>query len=96
VSKVASRSELELCGISISTSRVELGKAVGSIWPRAHKGAEGQGFRGNAGKDIKGMGRDNIGKVRDHSNAVSGIRSIVERRINGQGSVRKSRGRVRM
>jgi hypothetical protein len=42
-----------------------------------HKGANGNGFRGNAGKDIKGMSWDNIREVRDHSNAVPGIRSLV-------------------
>ena len=76
--------------------RAELHKAVGSVWPRAHKGADSDGFRGNMGKDIKGMGRDNVREVRDHGNAVPGIRSLVGRGVNGWGSVRKSRGRVRM
>ena len=29
------------------------------------------------GKDIKGMGRDDVREVRDYSNAVPGIRSLV-------------------
>jgi len=96
VSKMAPRGKLKLCGISVSVSRAELSKAVGSVWPGMHKGANSNGFRGNAGKDIKGMSGDNIREVRDHSNAVSGIRSFVGRGVNGWGSMRKSRGRVRM
>ena len=76
-------------------SRVELGRAVRSVWPRAHKGAKGNGFRGNTGKDIKGMGGDNIGEVRDYSNAVPGIGSLIGRSVNRQHGMRKSRGRVR-
>jgi hypothetical protein len=95
VSKVASRSEPKLCGISVGTSRAKLSKAMGGIGPRMHKGTHSHGFRSDTGKDIKGMGRDNVREVRDYSNAVPGIRSIVGRHINGQASVRKSRGRVR-
>jgi len=61
----------------------------------AHEGVEGNRLGGNAGKDIKGMSRNNVGKVRDHGNAVPGIRSFVGRGVNGWGRVRKSRGRVR-
>ena len=92
---MALRGKPKLCGVSISASRVELSKAVGSVRPGAHKGAHGNGFRGNTGENIKGMGGDDIREVRDHSNAVPGIRSIVGRRVNGRGSMRKSRGRVR-
>ena len=95
VSKVASRSKPKLCGISISASRAELSKAMGSIWPGAHKGADSDGFRGNARKDIKGMGRDDVREVRDHGNAVLGIGGLIGRGVNGWGSMRKSRGRVR-
>ena len=49
VSKVPSRSEPELCGISISMSRAELSEAMGSIWPGAHKRVKGNGSGGNAG-----------------------------------------------
>jgi len=52
VSKVSSRSKPELRRVSISASRVEGGKAVGSIRPAAHKGAKGNWFRGNAWKDV--------------------------------------------
>jgi hypothetical protein len=96
VSKVASRGKPELCRVSISASRVEDGKAVGSIRPVAHKGAKGNWFRGNAWKDIEGMSRNDVGEVRDYGNAVPGIRSLVTRGVNGWGRMRKSRGRVRM
>jgi hypothetical protein len=65
MSKVPSRGEPEFCVISISTSGTELGKAMGSVWPTAHKGAEGDGFGGDTRKDIKGMSGNDIGEVRD-------------------------------
>jgi hypothetical protein len=37
VSKVASRSEPKLCGISVGMSRMELGEAMSSIQPGVHK-----------------------------------------------------------
>jgi hypothetical protein len=92
---MALRGKPKLCGVSISASRVELSKAVGSVRPGAHKGAESDRFGGNVKEDIKGMSGDNVRKVRDHSNAVPGIRSLVRRCVNGWGGVRKSRGRVR-
>ena len=95
VGEVTSRGKPKLCGVSISASRAELSKAVSSIWPGAHKGTKGNRFRGNAGEDIKGMSGDNIREVRDHGNAVPGIRSLVGRSVNGQHGMRKSRGRVR-
>ena len=52
MSKVASRGKPELYRVSISTIGPELSKAVSSIQPAAHKGANGNGFRGDAGKDI--------------------------------------------
>jgi hypothetical protein len=61
----------------------------------AHKGADGDGFRGNARKDIKRVSRNGIGEVRDYGNAVPGIGGLIGRGVNGWGSVRKSRGRVR-
>ena len=96
VSKVALRSEPEFCEVSISMSRAELGEAMGSIRPGMHKGMHCQGFRSDVGKDIKGMGGDDVREVRDYSNAVPGVRSLVGGRVNGQGRMRKSRGRVRM
>jgi hypothetical protein len=95
MSEVAPRGEEELCVVSVSASGAELSKAMGSIWPTAHKGAEGNGFRGNTRKDIKGMSGNNVGEVGDHSNAVPSIGSLVGRSVNGWGRVRKSRGRVR-
>jgi hypothetical protein len=95
VSVVAPRSKPELCGVSISASGAELGKAVSSIWPAAHKGAKGNGFRGNVGKDIKGMSGNDVREVRDYGNAVPGVRSLVGRSVNGWCGMRKSRGRVR-
>jgi len=95
VSEVALRGEEELCVVPVSASRVELSKAMGSIWPAAHEGVEGNGFGGNTRKNIKGVSRDDIREVRDYSNAVSGIGSLVGRGVNGRGRVRKSRGRVR-
>ena len=96
VSEVASRSEEELCVIPVSVSGVELGKAMGSIWPAAHEGVKGNGFRGNAREDIKGVSWNGIGEVRDYGNAVPGIRSLVGRSVNGWRGMRKNRGRVRM
>ena len=95
MSEVASRGEPELCAIPVSTSRVELRKAVSSIWPATHKGMEGNGFGGNMREDIKGMSRNDVWEVRDHSNAVPGVGSLVGRGVNGWCSMRKSRGRVR-
>ena len=70
VSEVASRGKLELCGVSVSSSRAEFSKAMSSVRPVAHKRVKSNGFGGNTGKDIKGMSRDNVGEVRDYSNAV--------------------------
>jgi hypothetical protein len=95
MSEVASRGKLEFCGVSISTLRVELSKAVSSIWPGAHKRMKGSGFRGNTRKDIKGISRNNVREVGDCGNAVPGIGSLIGRGVNGWCSMRKSRGRVR-
>jgi len=90
-----SRGEPKLCGISVSASGTERGEAMSSVWPTAHKGAEGDGFRGNTRKDIKGVSGNGIGEVRDYGNAVPGIGGLIGRGVNGWGRVRKSRGRVR-
>ena len=95
VSEVASRGKPELCRISVSASRAELGKAVSSIQPVAHKGAKGNGFGDNMREDIKGMSGNDVGEVRDHGNAVPGIGGLIGRGVNGWCSMRKSRGRVR-
>ena len=95
MSEVAPRGEEEFCIVSVSASRTELSKVMGSIWPAAHKGAKGNGFRGNAGEDVKGVSGDDVREVRDYGNAVPGIGGFVGRGVNGRGRVRKSRGRVR-
>ena len=96
MSKVPSRGKPKLCGVSISASGMELGEAVSSVWPGAHERVKGNGFRGNARKDIKGMSGNDVREARDYGNAVPGIRGFVGRSVNGRGSMRKSRGRVRM
>ena len=96
MSKMALGSEPELCGISISSLRAKLSKAMRGIGPRTHKGMHSHRFRSNMGKNVKGMGGDNIREVRDYSDAVPGIRGIVGRHVSRQGSMRKSRGRFRM
>ena len=63
VGEVASRGKPKLCGISISAPGVEDGKAMSSVWPTAHEGAESNGLRGNVGKDIKGVSRDDVREV---------------------------------
>ena len=77
MSKMPLMGEEELCILPVSPSGVELGEAMSCIWPGAHKGAKGNRFRGNTGKDIKGMGRDDVREVRDHGNTVPGIRSLI-------------------
>ena len=95
MSKMALRGKPKLCGVSISASRAELSEAMGSVWPGTHKGANSNGFWGDAGKDIKRMSGDDVREVRDYSNAVPGIGGLVGRGVNGWGGIRKSRGRVR-
>jgi hypothetical protein len=95
VGEVAARGEEELCVVPVSASGTELSEAMGSIWPTTHKRAKGNGFGGNAGKDIKGVGGDNVREVGNHCNAVPGIGSLVGRGVDGRSGVRKSRGRVR-
>lgn len=83
VSEMAPRGEIELPGLSVSTSRTELGKAMSSVRPGAHKGAKSNGFRGKAWKDIKGVSGNNVREVRGYSNAVPGVGSLVGRGMNG-------------
>ena len=74
---MAPRGKPQLCEVSVSTSRVKLSEAVGSVWLGAHKGAKGNRFRGNAGKNIKGVSGNNVREVGDYSNAVPGIGSLI-------------------
>ena len=60
---MATRGKPELGEVVVAASGDELSKAMGSIWPRAHKGAKGKGFGSNAGEIIKGMSRDSIREV---------------------------------
>jgi hypothetical protein len=96
VSKMTARDNPELSRVTISASRMEFSEVVSSIGPRVHERAKGNGFGGNMRKDVKGMGGDDIREVRDYGNAVPGMGSLVCRSVSGQGSMRKSRGRVRM
>jgi hypothetical protein len=95
VSKMPSRGEEEFCIVTVSSSGDELGKAMGSIWPTVHEGADSNRFGGDAREDIKGMSGNNVREVRDDSDAVPGIRSFVRGSVIGRGGMRKSRGRVR-
>ena len=95
MSEVPSRGKPELCEVSISALRMGLGKAMGSVWPTAHKRTDGDRFRGNAGEDIKGISGDNVRKVRDYGNAVPGTGSLIRGSVNRWSRMRKSRGRVR-
>ena len=95
VSKMAPRSEPELCGISVSMSRAEFSKAMSSIGPGVHERAKGNRFWGNTGENVKRVSGNNVREVRDYSNAVPGISSIVQGRIIRGSGMRKSRGRVR-
>jgi hypothetical protein len=95
MSEVAPRGKLELCRASISAPGAEDGKAMGSVWPLAHKGAESNGFRSNTRKDVKRVSGGNVREVRDYSNAVPSIGGFVGRGVSGWGGMRKSRGRVR-
>jgi hypothetical protein len=77
MSEVSLRSDPQCHRISVSISRMEFSKAMRGVGLRVHKGAHSHRFRSNLGENIKGMGRNDVREVRDHSNAVSGIRSIV-------------------
>jgi hypothetical protein len=46
-------------------------------------------------EDVKRVSGNGIREVGDDSDAVSGVRSLVERCVNGWGCERKSRGRIR-
>jgi len=82
MSKMASRSKPELCGVSVSLSRVEFSKAMSSVWPGAYKRAKGNGFGDDAGQDIKRVSGDNVREVRDYGNAVPGVGSLIGRSVD--------------
>jgi hypothetical protein len=77
VSKMTAWSNPKLSRVAISVSGVKLSETVSSVGPGAHERVKGNGFRRNTWKDIKGMGWDDVREVRDYSNAVPHIRSLV-------------------
>jgi hypothetical protein len=77
MSEMTPRGNPKFGRIAISISEMELGKAVSRIGPRMHKGVKGKGFGGNMGENIKRMSGNGVGKVRDDSNTVPGIWSLV-------------------
>jgi hypothetical protein len=77
MSEMTPRGNPELGRVTVSTSGMELSKVMSSIGPRAHKGVKGKGFGGNVGENIERMSGNGVGKVRDDSNTVSGIWSLV-------------------
>jgi len=52
MSKVTPWGNPELGEIPVSTSGIEFCKAMSGIEPRAHKRVKGEGFGGNAGKNV--------------------------------------------
>jgi hypothetical protein len=53
-------------------------------------------LRGKTKEDIKWVCGNNIREVRDNSNAVLDIGGFICRSVSGWGSMRKSRGRLRI
>jgi len=86
--------QAELPVISICTVWVKRDKAMSIIGPRLHKATKGQRLRGNARKDIKRVGWDNIRELRDNGRErwghIPGIGGGIS--IGGR---RKSRVRLR-
>jgi hypothetical protein len=95
MSKVRASCEPKLYIVIIYAVGAKLGKAVGNIRGRAHQGADGERFRLKAEEVIKEMGRNNVGELGDHSNAVPGVNRVKEGIRIGQERGRKSRGRFR-
>jgi hypothetical protein len=86
--------QAELPIISICMVWVKMGEVVCIVGPRLHKATKGQRFRGNVWEDIKGVGWNDIGELRDNGRGrwghIPGIGGGVS--IGGR---RKSRGRLR-
>ena len=74
---MAARGNPELSRVTVSASGMELSEAVGSIGPRMHERSKGNGLRGNIGKNVKRVSGNGIREVRDDSNAVLSIRSLI-------------------
>jgi hypothetical protein len=59
--------QAELPIFGVCTVRTKGDKAVCVVGPRSHKASKGEGFRGNTGKDIKGVSWYNVGELRYNS-----------------------------
>ena len=64
------------------------------VGPRSYKASKAEGFRGETQKDIKWVGRNDIGELRHNSGGRWGHIPSLRGRI-GIRRRRKSRGRVR-
>jgi hypothetical protein len=87
--------QAELPIICICMVWVEGSEMVRIIGPRSHKATKVKRFKGEMGKDIKGVSRNNIGELRYDSRGRWGCIPSLGGGI-GKRSGRKSRGRVRM
>jgi hypothetical protein len=60
---------------------VKRDEAMRIVGPRSHKATKGQRFRGNTWEDIKGVGQNNIGELRNNGRGrwghIPGIRGGV-------------------
>jgi hypothetical protein len=70
-------------------------KAICTVGPRSHKASKAEGFRGEARKDIKWVGRNDIRELRHKSGGRWG-RILSLRGGIGMRRRRKGKGRVRM
>jgi hypothetical protein len=95
VSEVRARRRPKPHYVIISAVGTEVLKAVRGVRRGSHKRANREGLRFDMGEDIKGMGRDDVGKGGDYGDAVPGIGGFKERVRIGRGRGRKSRGRFR-
>jgi len=66
VSHVRAGCKVELPVISICSIRTETGEAMATVRPRPHKAIQAKRFQGNAWKNIKGMGCNDIREFRDN------------------------------
>jgi hypothetical protein len=87
--------QAELSIISICTVWAKRGEAMHIVGPRSHKATKGQRFRGNAWEDIKGVGWNDIGELRDNGRGRWGCIPGIGGGVSIGGG-RKSRGRLRM
>jgi hypothetical protein len=57
--------QVELPIVTICMIRMKGGEAVHIIRPRSHKASKAKGLRGNTWENIKGVGWNDIGELRD-------------------------------